>query len=808
MILQRFFQEYKKSLSDPDLWLDCLSTWLLSVGAILAFDQLFRFHAELGEILLFPAFLVVLLAVLTRKGWLLPTLVLGIGCLYIALLSASGELEGRLEYLFGFLKWWMDLFPVRSVYNTAENIQLVMHIIQLLIVGIIFFCVRILRSVTAMGLMSLLMFAAIVAGRFRRNIGPMTCMAVGLFPLIARNFAAAQNRPMSRRNRPRIQRLTPSWSPRIAAVALCGAVGLLSMALLPGNTAHWTSAGMRQLATRIQRATNIGSLSSLNLFQPAELDRLGLMPNLSRLGGPLSSQSKATVLKLYADQPLLLRGTAYDTYTGSSWNTDWDEKKSGRYVYGDAANDAQKRLAFGLDLPLAETSLYSQVIRGMNVRVELYQNSTNLYTVGRTASIQTEVGGTDLYFNRRGEVFAQTNMRAPISYTVGARVFSRSTETERSELAYIASRAARDADPQYESVAGQYTQLPSKLPERVRQAAADATLGIVEPYKMAEALETYLSSNFRYTLTPSNVPSGRDFVEYFLETGEGYCVYFASAMAVMARSLGIPSRMVCGYGVKPAGYHSWIATGTEAHAWVECYFKGLGWIEFDPTAGSSFLRQAGGGAVSPGEGTTTQITTSSSPDGTTTAGPEGTTTGMDTTLPGDITTGSGGTTTAAGGPGSEESGMPMGLLGRIFGIAGGVLLLALAVVWRVLACAKRYRLDAVRQKRRRPGEQAEYYYADYLRQLHLLGYDPLANETMKQFAGRILTKPDGDAACAVPGTAQEVFRLMMDWRYGEQEPLPEEVERLSVLHEELEELVKKRVPAVVYLVRRVLMLGG
>lgn len=174
MILQRFFQEYKKSLSDPDLWLDCLSTWLLSVGAILAFDQLFRFHAELGEILLFPAFLVVLLAVLTRKGWLLPTLVLGIGCLYIALLSASGELEGRLEYLFGFLKWWMDLFPVRSVYNTAENIQLVMHIIQLLIVGIIFFCVRILRSVTAMGLMSLLMFAAIVAGGFRRNIGPMT----------------------------------------------------------------------------------------------------------------------------------------------------------------------------------------------------------------------------------------------------------------------------------------------------------------------------------------------------------------------------------------------------------------------------------------------------------------------------------------------------------------------------------------------------------------------------------------------------------------------------------------------------------
>ena len=807
MILQRFLQDYKKNLLNPDLWLDCLSAWLLSVGAILAFDQLFRFHAGLGEILLFPAFLIVLLAVLTRKDWLLPALVLGIGCLYVGLLSASGELEGRLEYLFGFLKWWMALFPIRSIYNTAENIQLVMHVIQLIIVCIVFFCVRILRSVTAMSLMSMLMFAVIIAGGFRQNIGAMTFMAIGLFPLIARNFAAAQDRPAARRKRPRIQRLTPSWSPRIAAVALCGAVSLLAMALLPGNTAHWTSAGMRQLATRIQRATSIGSESNLHLFQPAELDRLGLMPNLRRLGGPISGQSRSTVLKLYAEQPLLMRGTAYDTYTGSSWETSWDDKKAGLYAYDDVANEAQKRLAFGLDLPLADVNLYSQVVRNADVRVDIYQNSTNLYTVGRTESLQMDTGGTDLYFNRRGEVFARTNMRAPILYKMSVRLFSRSTATERSELAYIASKAAQDADPQYEAIVEQYTKLPPKLPERVRQTAVDITLGVAEPYKIAEALETYLSSHYRYTLTPSDVPSGRDFVEYFLETGEGYCVYFASAMAVMARTLGIPARMVCGYGVKSAGYQTWIATGTEAHAWVECYFKGLGWIEFDPTAGSSFLRLAEGSGTSPGGETTSVDTTTSSGGTTSTTQADGTTTTRITTLPGETTTSTNGAAVTTGDADSDVGAPDMGLLWLILGIVGGVLLLALALVWRILACAKRYRLDIVRQKRKRTGEQAEYYYADYLRQLHLLGYDPRTNETMKQFAGRILEE-SGDAGRAVPDTAREVFLMMMDWRYGEQEPSPEKVERLAALHEELEQLVKKGIPAAVYFVRRTLMLGG
>lgn len=65
-------------------------------------------------------------------------------------------------------------------------------------------------------------------------------------------------------------------------------------------------------------------------------------------------------------------------------------------------------------------------------------------------------------------------------------------------------------------------------------------------------------------------------------------MYFASAMAVMARTQGIPARFVVGYGLESNGNGTWIALQKNAHAWVECYFYGIGWVAFDPTASSGY----------------------------------------------------------------------------------------------------------------------------------------------------------------------------------------------------------------------------
>ena len=112
--------------------------------------------------------------------------------------------------------------------------------------------------------------------------------------------------------------------------------------------------------------------------------------------------------------------------------------------------------------------------------------------------------------------------------------------------------------------------------------------GTKTPYDQAAAIEQYLrdSRNFTYSLD-AKTPIGHDPIEYFLFSSKlGYCEYFATAMGDMLRSLGIPTRLVSGFG--PGAYdntvHAFVVRSDDAHSWVEVYFPSYGWIPFEPTA--------------------------------------------------------------------------------------------------------------------------------------------------------------------------------------------------------------------------------
>jgi transglutaminase-like putative cysteine protease len=145
-------------------------------------------------------------------------------------------------------------------------------------------------------------------------------------------------------------------------------------------------------------------------------------------------------------------------------------------------------------------------------------------------------------------------------------------------------------------VTTRYLALPEALPRRVRDLARQVAGDATTRYDQARALEQYLRT-YPYTLDLPVPPTDRDLVDYFLfELQKGYCDYYASAMVVMARAVGIPARFSTGYAQGSYDYdrRQWIVTEKDGHSWVEVYFEGIGWVEFEPTASQPALSRPGG----------------------------------------------------------------------------------------------------------------------------------------------------------------------------------------------------------------------
>lgn len=144
-----------------------------------------------------------------------------------------------------------------------------------------------------------------------------------------------------------------------------------------------------------------------------------------------------------------------------------------------------------------------------------------------------------------------------------------------------------------------YLQPARKLDSRIFELAHDIARNAPAPYDKARAIETYLKTNFRYTLDLK--PAEVDPLEEFLfATREGHCEYFATAMAIMLRTLDIPARIVNGFQM--GEYNSlndmYTVRESDAHSWVEAYFpRSDAWIEFDPTPSAGINDYTQGGLM-------------------------------------------------------------------------------------------------------------------------------------------------------------------------------------------------------------------
>jgi len=255
-----------------------------------------------------------------------------------------------------------------------------------------------------------------------------------------------------------------------------------------------------------------------------------------------------------------LRGTSYDEYTGVGWlATDRDQSRlEGGEIQVQGDVDYLKRVFSTLQVTVTDSDSV--------VLFEGIPFGSNLQTIAETPG--SFAGDIEQMRPRRGL------NEGDIYSAVGT--VSAATPGE-----------LQSADgPLPEWVTDRYLQLPDSLPERVGDLAREVTAGSGNSYDAATAIEEYLRA-FEYDLTVPAAPADRDSVDYLLfDLKKGYFDYQASAMAVMLRSLGIPARVAVGYAIDPSADTDgapYRVTKGDAYSWVEAFFPGYGWIEFNPT---------------------------------------------------------------------------------------------------------------------------------------------------------------------------------------------------------------------------------
>ncbi|MDY7544296.1 MULTISPECIES: DUF3488 and transglutaminase-like domain-containing protein [unclassified Cryobacterium] len=289
------------------------------------------------------------------------------------------------------------------------------------------------------------------------------------------------------------------------------------------------------------------------------------------LGQDLRSSQAGAALhyRTSAAQPPYLKLLTLDRFVGPSWTARLEPTNTGNTV------DAIDRPP-GLSVQVATTEESTQiVIDGVA--------SAWLPTPGAATKVSGLVGAW--YWNGPTGTIASTN------------------STTRGQKYTVTSLTLEPTPEQLRAATGRYPvsvesslRLPRDSPLIIEQTARAVTAGTTTPYDAAVALQEYLRGNeFTYDTTAPVADGydggGVDVVGTFLEVKRGYCVHFASAMAVMARSLGIPARIAIGYlpGSRSSNFiedrDRFNVDAHDLHSWPELYFTGIGWLPFEPTPG-------------------------------------------------------------------------------------------------------------------------------------------------------------------------------------------------------------------------------
>jgi transglutaminase-like putative cysteine protease len=159
------------------------------------------------------------------------------------------------------------------------------------------------------------------------------------------------------------------------------------------------------------------------------------------------------------------------------------------------------------------------------------------------------------------------------------------------------ARAADRAPPLDSADLARNLQLPVSLDPRIPELARRWASGAADDVARARAIETRLRTDYGYTLELPPARTADPLANFLFVRRRGHCEYFASAMAVMLRSLGVPARLATGFesGVYNPLTGQWLMRASDGHAWVEAWLPGRGWTTFDPTPSANYAASSAPG---------------------------------------------------------------------------------------------------------------------------------------------------------------------------------------------------------------------
>ena len=360
-------------------------------------------------------------------------------------------------------------------------------------------------------------------------------------------------------------------------------IGILIFSwILPGNVKNTTFAQVWTLNPLVQFQNTLDRV--VGVSGGATVPSPGAFRGQLVLGGN-PNLANTVVFTATTDDPNQYYATlSYDTYNGRGWTN----------------NGGAETQDINQNTPLSSGALSTHTVK-QTIRIAQPPIEQDPYLIGIPDIASVSIPAKLLWADANGVIAWEGRgaLNTGMTYTVVSNVSAADTDTLRSvPMPQDAPKLSTGAIPDHEdtiqpnvynpTVLRQNTTIPKNLDPRIAKLALKVTANQKTMYDKMVALENYLRTNYAYSLD-IRPPAGVEPVSWFLfgPDKKGFCNYYASAMSIMARTLGIPARVVVGYtnGHVDPKTNQRVVMGTDAHAWTQIYFAGYGWVNFEPSGG-------------------------------------------------------------------------------------------------------------------------------------------------------------------------------------------------------------------------------